>query len=195
MTRAEELYTGEAGAKYWERNEEQLDTSAFDRMAALRQLLPNVARESWLEIGCGRGHNLGDGDVGLDCDPRQLAHLINAIPIVGHAYDLSMFITGSFPVVFSVGCLMHLPSWPTDDWRVTPHTGWQTAVEEMARVSSRYVILGEYWAEEERAIDSPNWPGCLWARPYTVPGYTEIKRIQPLAPFDAGVTFSVWEKS
>lgn len=211
MTYAEEAYCGAAGAAYWERNADKVREQRLFRYLALRDLIPwsmplNAdVRLRWLEIGCGRGDNLTEGDVGLDCDARQLTYLPSRriTTIFDHAYDLSMFIDNSFPVVFSVGCLMHLPrcgrscqdrdrnaGYPEEPL----HQCWPTAAEEMGRVSSRYVILGEYWAEGETRINSPHWQGCLWARPYTVPGYTEIKRVKPLAPFDPEVTFTIWEK-
>ena len=128
--------------------------------------------------------------MGLDCDPRQLAYLTDKanVPILGHAYDLSMFIDNSFEVVFSVGCLMHLPS-PIHP--SVEHT-WQMAVAEMARVSRRYVILGEYWAEEEEPVEGKHWEGCLWRRPYDVPGFSLLKR-ESIEPFDTDVLFTVWK--
>lgn len=201
MTLAEDLYCGDEGAAYWQRNSTRLQNERGDRVRVLRNLVHYNHQIGWLEVGCGRGYNLLPGDVGLDCDPRQLAFLpLSVIPIIGHAYNLSLFPDNSFEVVFSVGCLMHLPSSPTP---VSYPIGqrpkkihwdtWQEAAEEMARVSSRYVILGEYWGEQEEPVTGKHWEGCLWRRPYTVPGRTLIKTVQPLLPFDPDVTFTVWE--
>lgn len=197
MTKAEELYCGEAGTAYWIRNLPRLVGERWDRARALRRLIPDVEQHPALEIGCGRGFNLVPGDVGLDCDVRQLAYLPDGvIPIVGHAYDLSMFPDGAFPLVMSVGCLMHLPDlrrhW--DEMPLMVDTSWQHAAAEIARVSSQYVLLGEYWAEQEQEILGHNWDHCLWARPYTVPGMRKIKQVSPLLPFDRDIVFLVWEK-
>lgn len=185
MTDAERRYCGEEGAAYWDRNAKRVKKSARQRAETLRQLISDSSsRWHWLEIGCGRGDNLTDGDVGLDCDPRQLPHLPSYItPIIGHAYDLSMFIDDSFPVVLSVGCLMHLP-----------HPEVDRALAEMARVSKRYVIIGEYWADEEAPVTGHHWDGCLWKRPYTVPGMHLEQTAVRLAPFDPDVIFGVFEK-
>lgn len=185
MTDAERRYCGEEGEAYWKRNAKRVKKSAPQRAETLRRLIPNMSdRWHWLEIGCGRGNNLIVGDVGLDCDPRQLHYLNNhIIPIVGHAYDLSMFIDDSFPVVLSVGCLMHLP-----------HPEVDRALAEMARVSKHYVIIGEYWADEEAPVTGRHWKGCLWKRPYTVPGMHLVRTVTHLAPFDPDVIFGVFEK-
>ena len=209
MTKAEELYTGDEGAQYWERNGDRLRRESIDRQRALRSLIPDeiIRDRQWLEVGCGRGDNLCYHDVGLDCDPRQLDAMIRwyyygKIAVLGHAYDLSMFIDGSFEVVFSVGCLMHLPTRRLVPGVISPGTWWnediedetwQRAVEEMARVSRRYVILGEYWAEQEEPVEGKHWEGCLWRRPYNVPGFRLVKG-ESLEPFDADVLFTVWQK-
>lgn len=197
MTKAEELYCGEAGTNYWERNAAQLEANRYFRSVFIRDLIPfssHAMRSPWLEVGCGRGDNMRAGDVGLDCDHRQLAALAQRemVPIVGHAYNLSMFIDKSFPVVFSVGCLMHLPSGDISDLDHMAAFSWQKAVAEMARVSSHYIILGEYWGEEERPVSSKYWAGCLWSRPYDIPGFMEINRVEPPSFFDPNVTFTVW---
>lgn len=69
----------------------------------------------------------------------------------------------------------------------------QQAVKEMARVSSRYVIIGEYWSDQEEAIRNKHWDGCLWKRPYAVPGMRLIQSTT-LSPFDDDVIFGVFQK-
>lgn len=203
MSNAANLYQGKAGEEYWERNAPLLDKEQRVRSETLRSLvtLPlDQASSPWLEVGCGRGHNLLSYDVGLDCDVRQLRYLParDIIPILGEAWDLSMFPDGSFPVVFSVGCLMHLPTHKHPMLPMLPSqcVSWQRAAAEMARVSSRTVILGEYMSEKETVVPSDHWPaGTLWSRPYVVPGMREVKRIAPLPPFDPHVSFSIWKKA
>ena len=186
MTKAEKLYRGAVGAAYWERNRERLDREQRDRAEAIHALLPTI-HEPWLEVGCGEGHNLFVGDVGLDCDPRRLAlfNTYDNISVVGSAYSLP-FPDEAFPVVFSVGCLMHLPSGEGESW--------QAAVAEMARCSSRYVLIGEYMAMEEEEIPWHGERDVLWARPYFIPGCEQIRETKPLRPFDAEIIFQVWRK-
>ena len=180
MTKAEKLYRGAAGAAYWERNRERLDREREDRAEAIHALLPTTPGP-WLEVGCGEGHNLLPGDVGLDCDPRRLARWV----VLGSVYALP-FRDEEFSVVFSVGCLMHLPSGEKESW--------QAAVAEMARCSSRYVLIGEYMAMEEEEIPWHGERDVLWARPYSIPGCEQVRETKPLRPFDEGITFQVWRK-
>jgi hypothetical protein len=198
MTLAEQRYCGQEGADYWERNRARLDDERPLRGIALRSLVPvDYATCNWLEVGGGRGHNLYPGDVCLDCDPRQLAARWEPeiTPIIGHAYNLSIFPNNAFSVALSVGCLMHLPTCRAGErYRHLDCHTWNAAVEEMARVSSKYVILGEYVSEEEKEVLGHHWDGCLWSRPYTVPGMTLLTRHLNLEPFDKDVTFLVFGK-
>ena len=186
MTKVEKLYRGTAGTDYWERNRERLDREQKDRAEALHSLIP-FSGLPWLEVGCGEGHNILPGDVGLDCDPRRLARLsaYDNTGVVGSAYSLP-FIDEAFVVVFSVGCLMHLPSGEGETW--------QAAVAEMARCSSRNIIIGEYMAMEEKEIPWHGERDVLWTRPYLIPGCELIRETKPLRPFDEGITFQVWRK-
>jgi methyltransferase family protein len=202
MTEAEARYCGAEGAAYWQRNKRRLDQEGPARAEAIRELVPfRYHGTPWLEIGAGRGHNLYSYDVGLDCDARQLRYLRQQqrIPILGHATNLSMFPDDTFAVVFTVGVLMHLPSCPlaTQEMEHTADEScdtWHQAVQEMARVSSRYVILGEYWADVETPLTGQNWNGCLWARPYTIPGMVLDHYEQPVLPFDTDVRFLIFIK-
>jgi SAM-dependent methyltransferase len=177
------VYQGEMGTQYWERNAERLEHERFMRAAAIHSLVDDAGIGGWLEIGCGRGHNLLRGDYGVDADRRQLKYCPAWVTTrYGLATDIP-FVSGFSPVVFSVGLLMHMP-----------YGEWQKALDEMRRVSSCYVILGEHWAEEEKAIENEHWPGLLWERPYSHPLLRLISRTCPLLPFDPSVSFMVYRK-
>lgn len=194
MTKAEQLYCGPVGAAYWERNSKRLDHEAARRMLAIRNLIPDQDIQSarWVEVGCGQGHNLCDGDIGIDIDPRQLEGFDQCewTGIVAPVYNIPLP-DQSYEVVFSVGCLMHLPSnepFPNGE-------GWQDAVKEMARIARSYIIIGEYWADQEQEIEWHGEKGVLWARPYTVPGFTLIEKVHFLKPFDDNIFFGIFKKT
>lgn len=203
MTKAEQLYIGKAGEEYWARNSDRLEKERASRMISLRHLMPipHPRWSRWVEVGCGRGHNLRDGDVGVDIDPRQLKELDSEITgIIAPAYNIPLP-PQSYPVVFSVGCLMHLPSCSIGPIIPEGHEqrdncpSWHKAVSEMARISTNYVIIGEYWAEVEKEIEWHGEKGVLWARPYTVPGFNLEKIVVALPPFDENLTFGIFKKA
>lgn len=185
MVKSEAYYLGEGGAAYLARNYNRLRADTPARRHALRMLLPLAWQGArWLEVGCGIGSNLYLQDVGVDCDPRVLREVCRdgRLGVLGRAQKLSMFIDRSFAVVFCVGLLMHLPDGK-----------WQQALAEMTRVSTHYVILGEYVTEVERDLTWQAEPGLLWERPYPTPvGWQQVREVRPLAPFDSDVTFLVW---
>lgn len=181
---AEYAYQGHAGTAYWKRNLPRLLKEQDARRAALRSLVPVAARnQRWLEVGCGRGFNLRSGDVGLDSDDRQLRFLPDGVTGIHGSASRIAAVSASFVVVLSVGCLMHQSG-----------VGLTAALAEMARVSSQFVILGEYLAESEVPLAGKRWDGMLWARAYAVPDFFLQETRCPLPPFDEDLTFQVWRK-
>lgn len=202
MTKAEQLYCGKAGEEYWERNKNRLNSEQHLRGEALRGLVKGQRQKRWVEVGCGRGHNLWPRDIGVDIDARQIEQLVdpNTVGIIAPAYNIPLP-DSSYPVVFSVGCLMHLPSSVTEIWDEDGRSykeydqTWMRATSEMARISQNYVIIGEYWADSEVEIEWHGEKGVLWTRPYTVPGFELVKKVTPLPPFDENITFGVFKKA
>ena len=194
MSTAEDAYKGKAGAAYWKRNGEKVQEQHRARVSFLRFLVPptymwihnGLLPTPWLEVGCGRGDNLLPGDVGVDCDVRQLSYLFNkgVVPVLASATALP-FPDRSFLTVVSVGCLMHLSG-----------EDLEKALKELTRVSHKFIILGEYLAEQEEAVSGKHWDGMLWKRPYLPPkGWQFVKSVLAPVPFDADVTFLVWERA
>lgn len=188
--KAEDLYQGPLGAAYHERNRTHVRAMRPLRITFLREWLHPYAKDPWLEVGCGEGDNLLYGDIGLDVDKR-LAPIVEqkgARFVEGRAQELP-FPDACFSVVFCIGLLMHLPDGE-----------WQKALAEMSRVASHVVVIGEYWAPEERDLrwnpvvgtiyTSEGTPGLLWARPYPPPaGWFTISGDHMVEGFDPSVTF------
>lgn len=194
-TPAEAYYIGQGGRDYWKRNTQRCQSDAIARRNSLRNFVGEYRLSRWLEVGCGIGANMFPGDIGLDCDPRPLSALTpDKTGVIGHAYNLP-FPDAHFPVVFSVGCLMHLPSCENGDSVKHGYCAtWQGAVQEMARVSAHFVLIGEYIEPEERDLHWQDRAGLCWARPYTVPGFRRVKKDYLSPPFDPEVDFELWEK-
>ncbi|KKK76627.1 hypothetical protein LCGC14_2861720, partial [marine sediment metagenome] len=130
-----------------------------------------------LEIGCGDGRNLqflmteyfgkglngsvdSIGPYGIDVNKRsiKLAQDIRlgvAFNVIyGSATDIP-FKDNFFDLVFTAGLLIHIP--PKDI---------KKAMEEIIRVSNKYVLAIEYYANEERERPFLGKLGITWERPY-----------------------------
>lgn len=197
LCKAEEYYRGQGGTEYWSRNLARLTSEYYTRPHAIRSLLgKKYVNRRWLELGCGMGTNMRMGDVGIDIDPRVLVRLRsdNKIGLIGNARFIPFIPGNSFPVVFCVGLLMHLP----DEY-------WQQAFREMVRTSIDYVICGEYDASEERVRVWEGEEGLLWERPYgrlwceglladMAENLKLVEVVSGVPPFDDDVTFFIWRK-
>lgn len=189
--KSEAYYLGKGGELYLGRNRERLLAESLERSSAIRSLVPRgYGQERWLEVGCGIGTNLCEGDVGVDYDPRVVRELTrywraSRLGLVARAQELSCFTEKTFSVVFCVGLLMHLPDGE-----------WQKAMGEMTRVSRWYVIVGEYLtAFCQHALSWEDQDDLLWERPYPAPaGWRVEKVVHPLSPFDRDVVFLVFRK-
>ncbi len=197
---ASDLYTGKSGELYWKRNS-IAPPARFERCRLLRNLVyGKAALQPWLELGCGQRWNMTSYDIGLDIDPRNRPHMVwdvrQGIPVTDQ----------SFPVVFCVGLLMHLP-WIGayeihGDAFPKNCKGAQFVLSEMARVAQRAVIIGEYVSAVENDLlwDYHNGsfgngePGLVWERPYAAPEGYELKKQAKLAPFGERPTFLAFER-
>jgi pseudaminic acid biosynthesis-associated methylase len=156
-------WEGDFGTQYTDRN--VADWRA--RLSAFRQMLEGLALDRILEVGCNRGHNLvtvaeclpGDVDVvGVEPNRHALELARAASPRVaavrGHARDLP-FKDGYFDLVFTAGVLIHVA------------LGELPAVlHEITRVSRRYVLAIEYFAEVETPIVYRGHEALLWKRDF-----------------------------
>lgn len=156
-------WQGKFGKAYTERN--AVDWQ--ERVDGWRTMLGGLELPRVLEVGCNRGHNLvalshvlgGDVElVGIEPNPFALGIARSASPRVGalsgDIFDLP-FKDGCFDLVFTAGVLIHiaLPDLPK-------------ALAELHRVSRRYLLAAEYFAEQETVIDYRGHNDLLWKRDF-----------------------------
>ncbi|MFI5291527.1 MAG: pseudaminic acid biosynthesis-associated methylase [Candidatus Limnocylindrales bacterium] len=158
----EELWGGAFGDAYVERN-----ASVDERRAAFwRDLLDDLRSSTVLEVGCGQGGNIGplsrllspDQVWGVDVNTTALARARANAPGT-HLSQASAralpFPDRSFDLVFTMGVLIHQP----DD--LLP-----AVMDEIVRVADRFVLAGEYHADETVALDYRGVQGALFKRDY-----------------------------
>lgn len=156
-------WKGDFGKAYTDRN-------AIDwhvRVPAFRDMLRDLPLCRVLEAGCNRGHNLlavshvcgPDTDVvGIEPNPYALRMARTADPSVtalrGSLYDLP-FKDGYFDLAFTAGVLIHIPL-----------EKLPAAMAEINRVTRRYILCVEYYAEEETEIRYRDKTNLLWKRDF-----------------------------
>ena len=162
VKRLESLWSGEFGDEYVERNR----TAAEGRRTFWDELLRDIAPASVLEVGCNLGANLRwiGGVVperavfGVDINERALEELRRHLPRInalwGSARDLP-FRDARFDLVFTMGVLIH-QSPP-----VLP-----LVMSEIVRCARRYVLCGEYYAEQVTEVPYRGQRGALWKRDF-----------------------------
>jgi pseudaminic acid biosynthesis-associated methylase len=160
--RLEELWEGDFGDAYTARNA----AAGEGRERFWRELVDRTKLETVLEVGCNAGANLRwlaqlvdpSGVVGVDVSERALAGLRRALPEVralrAAARELP-FADGSFDLVFTTGVLIHVA--PADLPAVTG---------EIVRCARRFVLCGEYFAEEPTEVAYRGLGGALFKRDF-----------------------------
>jgi len=157
------IWKGEFGKDYTDRN--VIDWRA--RLPAFQQMLGGLPIKRVLEVGCNRGHNLvclaellgGESDV-VGVEPNRYAlELARASSVkvgvlYGHAFDLP-FKDGYFDLVFTAGVLIHIPLGDLP-----------LALSEIYRVSKRYILAIEYFAQEETVVHYRGHDNLLWKRDF-----------------------------
>lgn len=156
----EQLWRGSFGDEYTERNRAAGDARHEFWLGRILAPCPTV---SVLEVGSNVGANLQHiapvvpRVVGVDVNTRALevAQQIRNVTVVrSPATDLP-FVDGSFDLVFTSGVLIHL-----DDEQLP------RAMNEIVRVSARYVLAIEYFATTPTEVLYRGRAGALWKRPY-----------------------------
>ena len=160
-TRQVETWAGEFGRAYTDRNigDPELRADAFT------ELLGGLELGSILEVGCNRGQNLaavGRGStarlVGVDVNPYALDLARREAPVAEYveaqAAELP-FPDASFDLVFTVGVLIH----------VSPES-LARVLAEIVRVSARFVLAAEYFAESEEVVHYRGRDDLLWRRDF-----------------------------
>jgi pseudaminic acid biosynthesis-associated methylase len=163
MTDPLEIWEGEFGKAYTDRNE--IDWRA--RLSAFQQMLASLTIKRVLEVGCNRGHNLvclaellGEESDVVGVEPNRYAlELARASSVkvgvlYGQAFDLP-FKDRYFDLVFTAGVLIHIPL-----------EGLPLALNEIYRVSRRYILAIEYFAQEETVVHYRGHDSLLWKRDF-----------------------------
>lgn len=161
-TRLEELWAGEFGGEYADRNR-VLDER---RTRFWHGLLERHEIGSVLEVGCGQGGNLAPiagvlapADVwGVDLNLTALARAREHAPginvVTARARRLP-FRDGFVDLAFTVGVLIHQPEESLPD-----------VMAELVRCSRRYVLWAEYHAPTSEAVPYHGEEGALFRRDY-----------------------------
>lgn len=149
------------GMEYTGRNK----ISPESRVNAFGFMLKDLNINRVLEVGCNVGHNLlaissiADFQL-IGLEPSKYAVLqgrlsSNVISILeGNIFDIP-FKDNYFDLVFTSGVLIHISL-----------TDLPKAIDELYRVSSKYVLVIEYFAEEETVIPYRGHKNLLWKRDF-----------------------------
>lgn len=162
MDKYQEAWAGEFGKEYTER----CDVDYKKRIPIFKLLLNGLVDEitDVLEVGCNKGHNLKS--ICHVIDHERCLHGIdtNKDAIKKNEFDKTNVIYGSayeipwtdnvFDLVFTSGVLIHLPN-----------DKLPKAMEEIYRVSSKYILSIEYFDDKERKIEYRDGVYCS-AKPF-----------------------------
>jgi pseudaminic acid biosynthesis-associated methylase len=160
--RLEQLWAGEFGDAYVDRNRRAGDV----RQAFWRDLLAECSPARVLEVGCNVGANLrwiaesvGPRQTyGVDINSKALDELRAGVPGVNALYAPARslpFRDRWFDLVFTMGVLIH-----------QPEDSLALVMAEIVRTSRRWVLCGEYHAEERVEIAYRGQNGALFKRDY-----------------------------
>jgi len=160
--RLEGLWAGEFGVEYSGRNAE----AGARRRSFWRRVIVGTEASRVLEVGCNTGPNLRwlaelvepSGVYGVDVNEGALEHVRRSLPgvtAVNASARRLPFPDRSFDLVFTTGVLIHIPP------DVLP-----LAMGEIVRCSHRFVLCGEYYAEEPTEVPYRGARGALFKRDY-----------------------------
>lgn len=156
-----ETWKGRFGDDYTVRNAVEWRS----RLDGWRSIIGGLHVKRILEVGCNRGHNL----VALSEILKTAAEFTGvepnllALQIARRSTDRVAFLGGTiydlpfknkyFDLVFTCGVLIHIPNGKL-----------KKALHELVRVASRYVLLIEYFSEQDEEISYRGRTGLLWKR-------------------------------
>ena len=160
--RLEQLWGGEFGDSYTDRNE----AAGSQRSSFWWRVLEELRPQEVLEVGCNVGANLQwiaasalpHKAYGVDINLKALSLLRQRVPKVNavrcRARDLP-FRDSQFDLVFSTGVLIHQSE------SVLP-----LVMAEIVRVARRHILCGEYYAERATEVMYRGQSGALFKRDY-----------------------------
>ncbi len=160
--RLEQLWSSEFGDAYVERNR----TAGDSRETFWHGILTEFKVCRVLEVGCNLGanlrwitsHILPQNVYGVDINSKALIELRRSLSEVNALWCPARelpFRDRWFDLVFTIGVLIH-----------QPETTLPLVMAEIVRCSSRYVLCGEYYAEQTTEVPYRGQTGALFKRDY-----------------------------
>lgn len=158
----EELWSGEFGDAYVGRNAPTMDV----RGPFWAAILDRYPSRRVLEVGCANGANLhqmarllpAQNLWGADLNLQALEGMRATVPGVNGAYSVARelpFRDRYFDLVFTVGLLIHQPD-----------STLPVVMSEIVRCSNRWIMCGEYQADEITDVKYHGMSGVLTKRDY-----------------------------
>ena len=160
--RLEALWSGEFGNAYVDRNR----AAGAVRGSFWHRIMTDVSAQTVLKVGCNVGANLRwiatlrppHWIYGVDINLKALRELRRTHPDVNAQWsavrDLP-FCDRWFDMVFTMGVLIH-----------QPEDALPLVMAEIVRCSRRYVLCGEYFAEQTIEVPYRGQNGALFKRNY-----------------------------
>jgi pseudaminic acid biosynthesis-associated methylase len=156
------LWSEEFGDAYVERNR----AAGEPRAPFWKDILSEFSVQRVLEIGCNVGTNLRwiasaippQNVYGIDINLKSLDELHRAWPAVNALWSPARelpFRDRWFDLVFTIGVLIHQPD-----------STLPLVMAEIVRCSRRYVLCGEYYAEQTTEVPYRGQAGALFKRDY-----------------------------
>ena len=187
-----ELWRGSFGNDYHKRNMAAFASSKRERFWT--KFYKAYPVRSVMEIGCGLGANLrwqrAETIYGMDvnADAVRVANTIPGVVVAEQSIFDRGFHSHAFELVFTCGVLIHIERSQLGE-----------AINEMVRISSKYIMAMEYESFQEQAIEYHGEAAALWKRPYRALISHQLD--EPIAGgyltarqgFDR-VTWSLWRK-
>jgi pseudaminic acid biosynthesis-associated methylase len=160
--RLEKLWSSEFGDAYVERNR----AAGNKREPFWQKVLDEFSAQTVLEVGCNIGANLRwiaalrppQQVYGVDINLKALNELRRTMPDVNAIWSPGRelpFRDRWFDLVFTMGVLIH-----------QPESTLPLVMAEIVRCSRRYVLCGEYFAEQTIEVPYRNQSGALFKRNY-----------------------------
>jgi len=158
----ESMWSGEFGDAYVERN-----TAPIERRRQFWEgVLAEFPAKRILEVGCAHGEELAHLSTmvephdlwGVDINDKALGEVHDRAPGANAVWSLARelpFRDRFFDAVFTIGLLIHQPEGTLP-----------VVMNEIARCSRRWVMCGEYHADEPTDINYRDRPGILFKRDY-----------------------------
>lgn len=155
-------WQGNFGDEYTQRNILAWET----RLPGFQKMLAGLSLKKILEVGCNRGHNLVTlCKIFQEANAYGIEPNANALMIAkklgprtcvlrGDVFNIP-FNDGYFDLVFTAGVLIHVNL-----------ADLAAAMREIDRVSSRYILAVEYFAEQETRVTYRGRDDLLWKRDF-----------------------------